>query len=89
MPFLPFVLVPLSLSLGTVLYVLYGLLVNYNTARKAGFPFIVLPFDSGNPLWLKDCAIRSSHTFLLRDLHQVQLARMGNMGPLWSPSAAW
>lgn len=52
MPFLPFVLVPLSLSLGTMLYVLYGLLVNYNTARKTGLPFIVLPFDSGNPLWL-------------------------------------
>ena len=47
MPFLPFVLVPLSLSLGSVLYVLYGLLVNYNTARKTGLPFIVLPFDSG------------------------------------------
>lgn len=50
--FLPFVLLPLSLSLGTVLYVLYGLLVNYNAARKTGLPFIVLPFDSGNPLWL-------------------------------------
>lgn len=52
MPFLPFVLVSLSLSQGTVLNVLYGLLVNYNTARKTGLPFIVLPFDPGNPLWL-------------------------------------
>ena len=52
MPFLPFVLVPLALSLGTVLYVLYGLSVNYNAARKTSLPFIVLPFDSRNPLWL-------------------------------------
>ncbi|KAL9599128.1 MAG: hypothetical protein Q9179_003657 [Wetmoreana sp. 5 TL-2023] len=46
------VLVPLALSLSTVLYVLYGLLVNYNVARKTGLPLIVLPFDCGNPLWL-------------------------------------
>lgn len=43
---------PLALSLVTVLYVLYGLLVNYNAARKTGLPIIVLPFDCGNPLWL-------------------------------------
>ena len=47
-----FVLVPLALSLGTVLYFSYGLLVNYNAARKTGLPLIVLPFDCGNPLWL-------------------------------------
>lgn len=52
MPYPPFVLVPLALSLGTVLYVLYGLSVNYNAARKTGLPLIVLPFDCGNPLWL-------------------------------------
>ena len=38
----------------------------------------------------EDSAIGSSHTFLLGDhLHQVQLARMGDLGPLQSPSAAW
>ena len=47
-----FVLIPLVLTLGTVLYFLYGLLVNYNAARKTGLPLIVLPFDCGNPLWL-------------------------------------
>ena len=52
MPYPAFVLVALALSLGTVLYVLYGLLVNYNEARKTGLPLIVLPFDSGHPLWL-------------------------------------
>ena len=47
-----FVIVPLALSLCTVLYFLYGLLVNYNAASKTGLPLIVLPFDCGNPLWL-------------------------------------
>ena len=47
-----FVLVPLALSLGTGLYFSYGLLVNYNAARKTGLPLIILPFDSGNPLWM-------------------------------------
>ena len=47
-----FVLFPLALSLGIALYILYGLLVNYNAASKTGLPLIVLPFDSGNPLWL-------------------------------------
>ena len=52
MPYPHFVLVPLAPSLGIVLYVLYGLLVNYNAARKTGLPLIVLPFDCGHPLWL-------------------------------------
>lgn len=52
MSYPPFVILPLALSLGTVLYVLYGLLVNYNAARKTGLPLIVLPFDCGHPLWL-------------------------------------
>lgn len=43
----PSVLLPLALLLGTVLYVLYGLLVNYNAARKTGLPLVVLPFDCG------------------------------------------
>lgn len=47
-----FFLGPLSLSLGVVLYVLYGLILNYNAARSTGLPFIVLPVDCGNPLWL-------------------------------------
>ena len=47
-----FVLVPLALSLGTVLYFSYGLLVNYNAARKTRLPLVILPFDSGNPLWM-------------------------------------
>ena len=46
------VLVPLAISLGIILYVLHGLLVNYNAARKTGLPLIVLPVDCGNPLWL-------------------------------------
>ncbi|KAL8845792.1 MAG: hypothetical protein Q9221_009069 [Calogaya cf. arnoldii] len=45
-------LVPLSLFVVLVLYFLYGLLVNYNAARKTGLPLIILPFDCGNPLWL-------------------------------------
>ena len=52
MSFYQFILVPVALSLVSVLYVLYGLLVNYNAARKTGLPTIVLPFDCGNPLWL-------------------------------------
>ncbi|KAL9098416.1 MAG: hypothetical protein Q9163_005920 [Psora crenata] len=53
MSFPPLVLVPLGLSLGAVLlYVSYGLLVNYNAARKTGLPLIILPFDCGNPLWM-------------------------------------
>ncbi|KAI4102606.1 MAG: hypothetical protein L6R37_004319 [Teloschistes peruensis] len=35
-----------------VFYILYGLLVNYNAARETGLPFIILPVDCGNPLWL-------------------------------------
>ncbi|KAL8974704.1 MAG: hypothetical protein Q9197_001073 [Variospora fuerteventurae] len=45
-------LVPLVASLGTALFILYRLLVNYNAARKTGLPIIVLPVDCGNPLWL-------------------------------------
>ena len=52
MSYIIFVLVPLALSLGSVLRVLYGLLVNYNPARKTGLLLIVLPVDCGNPLWL-------------------------------------
>ena len=52
MSFYQFILVPVALSLVTVLYVLYGLLVNYDAARKTGLPIIILPFDCGNPLWL-------------------------------------
>ncbi|KAI4200988.1 MAG: hypothetical protein LQ350_003557 [Teloschistes chrysophthalmus] len=52
MAYSSFVLVPLALSLSTALYLLYGLLVNYNAARKTGLPLIVLPVDCGNPLWL-------------------------------------
>ena len=47
-----FVLVPFALSLVTVLYVLHGLLVNYNAARKTDLPLVILPVDCGNPLWL-------------------------------------
>lgn len=42
----------LALFLGWVFYVLYGLKVNYDDARKTGLPLIVLPFDSANPLWM-------------------------------------
>lgn len=49
MPYQPFVLVPLTLWLGTIFHVLYGLLVNYNAARKTGLPIIILSFDCGNP----------------------------------------
>ena len=48
----PIIFVPLALSLGIVLYILYGLSVNYHAARKTGLPLVVLPFDCGNPLWL-------------------------------------
>ena len=52
MPYPFLVIVPSAFLLGIGLYVLYGLLVNYNAARKTGLPLIVLPFDCGNPLWL-------------------------------------
>ena len=52
MSYHPFILVPLAVSLAAVFYILYGLLVNYNAARKTGLPIILLPFDCGNPLWL-------------------------------------
>ncbi|KAI4119507.1 MAG: hypothetical protein LQ345_000609 [Seirophora villosa] len=52
MAYSPFLLVPLTASLGTVLLILYRLLVNYNAARGTGLPIIVLPVDCGNPLWL-------------------------------------
>ncbi|KAI4096037.1 MAG: hypothetical protein LQ344_001271 [Seirophora lacunosa] len=52
MAYSPFLLVPLTASLGTVLLILYRLLVNYNAARRTGLPIIVLPVDCGNPLWL-------------------------------------
>lgn len=42
----------LTLVLAWVLYVLYGLKVNYDNARKTGLPLIILPFDSANPLWM-------------------------------------
>ena len=45
-------LVPLALLLGCASYLLYGLLTNYNAARKTGLPLVVLPVDCGNPLWL-------------------------------------
>ena len=45
------VLAPLAVLLG-VLYILYGLKVNYDDARKTGLPIIVLPMDSANPLWM-------------------------------------
>lgn len=52
MAYSPFLLVPLTASLGTVLLILYRLLANYNAARRTGLPIIVLPVDCGNPLWL-------------------------------------
>lgn len=52
MPYPPFVVVPLAVWLSIVLYVSYGLLVNYIAARKTGLPLIVLPFDCGHPLWM-------------------------------------
>ena len=45
-------LAPLALVLGWLSYVLYGLKVNYDDARKSGLPVIVLPIDSANPLWM-------------------------------------
>lgn len=42
----------LALVLAWVLYLLYGLKVNYDIARKTGLPLIILPFDSANPLWM-------------------------------------
>lgn len=45
-------LAPLALVLGWLSYVLYGLEVNYDDARKSGLPVIVLPIDSANPLWM-------------------------------------
>ncbi|KAL8993149.1 MAG: hypothetical protein Q9169_006570 [Polycauliona sp. 2 TL-2023] len=44
--------VPVTLCLSLAFYLLYGLAVNYNAARKTGLPFIILPFDCGHPLWL-------------------------------------
>lgn len=46
------VLALLTLVLAWLLYVLYGLKVNYDNARKTGLPLIILPFDSANPLWM-------------------------------------
>ncbi|KAA8569039.1 hypothetical protein EYC84_000712 [Monilinia fructicola] len=46
--FLAFV-VPVA---GWISYVLYSLAVNYNIARKTGLPLVILPIDSGNPLWM-------------------------------------
>lgn len=46
------VIVPLALVLSCAFYVLYGLLINYNAARKTGLPLVILPFDCGNPLWM-------------------------------------
>ncbi|PQE02867.1 cytochrome P450 protein [Rutstroemia sp. NJR-2017a BBW] len=43
-PFLLAVVFPLS---GWIL-----LAVNYNKARKIGLPLVILPIDSGNPLWM-------------------------------------
>lgn len=45
------VLALLAVLLG-VLYILYGLKVNYDDARKTGLPIVVLPIDSANPLWM-------------------------------------
>jgi hypothetical protein len=41
-----------AILLGFLFYILYGLKVNYDAARKTGLPVIVLPIDCGNPLWL-------------------------------------
>jgi len=47
------VLVALALLPGCAFfYILYGLLINYNAARKTGLPLVILPFDSGHPLWM-------------------------------------
>ena len=46
------VIMPLALLLGCVFYILYGLLLNYNAARKTGLPLVILPIDCANPLWL-------------------------------------
>ena len=35
-----------------VLYSLYCLASNYNQARKMGLSIVILPIDSGNPLWM-------------------------------------
>lgn len=42
----------LAVVLTWVFYLLYGLKVNYDDARKTGLPLIILPFDSANPLWM-------------------------------------
>ncbi|ESZ91696.1 cytochrome P450 [Sclerotinia borealis F-4128] len=46
--FLAFI-IPVS---GWIMYVLYCLAVNYNIARKTGLPLVILPVNSGNPLWM-------------------------------------
>ncbi|KUL86399.1 hypothetical protein ZTR_08167 [Talaromyces verruculosus] len=38
--------------LGWVVYTIYCVLVNYYEARKTGLPLVILPIDSGNPLWM-------------------------------------
>jgi cytochrome P450 len=38
--------------IGWILYVVYCLAVNYSKARKTGLPLVILPIDSGNPLWM-------------------------------------
>lgn len=63
------VLIPLVVLGGCAAYFLYGLLSNYNAARKTGLPLIVLPFDCGNPLWL------------IIDRKIVQLVRRIPFGP--------
>lgn len=35
-----------------ILYNFYCLLVNYFEAQKTGLPLVILPIDSGNPLWM-------------------------------------
>lgn len=42
----------LALVLAWVFYVLYGLKVNYDDARKTSLPLIILPFNSANLLWM-------------------------------------
>ena len=73
---------PLALLLGCTLYVLYGLLINYNAARKTGLPLVNLPFDCGLDHRQEGRAVGQPHTFWLYDFYQVQLARMGDLGPL-------
>ena len=52
MAFLSLIQMILALFSFIVLYIGRNLLVNYRAARKTGLPLIVLPFDTGYPLWM-------------------------------------